>query len=245
MAVLILGDVHANLAALEAVIDAAGEVDAIWCLGDTVGYGPQPNECVSTIRARSSATLVGNHDLGCLGAISLANFNREARIANEWNGEQLTPEHRDYLLGLEPIQRIDDQVTLAHGSPRDPVWEYLLDTESAAASLNHFHTQVCFVGHTHQPAIYTADDREEEQCGVSIPTDRMVLQLKPDKRYIINAGGVGQPRDGDSRAAFALFDREAQTVTFRRVIYNIRRTQALMLDHGLPEILAARLSFGL
>ncbi len=245
MAVLILGDVHANLAALDAVIEAAGEFEAIWCLGDTVGYGPQPNECVSLIRARASATLVGNHDLGCLGTLSLANFNREARIANEWNGEQLTPEHREFLLGLEPIQRVDDQVTLAHGSPRDPVWEYLLDTESATTSLDHFDTQLCFVGHTHQPAIYTADDGADSQCSVTIPTDQMVLKLKPDKRYIINAGGVGQPRDGDSRAAFALFDREAQTVTFRRVIYNIRRTQTLMLDHGLPEILAARLSFGL
>lgn len=245
MTVLIVGDIHANLAALEAVLDVAGEVEAIWCLGDTVGYGPQPNECVALIRERSVATLVGNHDLGCLGAISLANFNREARIANEWNGAQLNADHREFLLALEPKLRLDDQVTLAHGSPRDPVWEYLLTTDAATISLNHFDTQLCFVGHTHQPAIYTADLGQHGACSVSIPTDRTVLKLHPDKRYIINPGGVGQPRDGDARAAFGLFDREAQTVTFRRTSYNIRRTQTMMLDHGLPEILAARLSFGL
>ena len=245
MLVLIVGDIHANFGALEAVFDAAGTVDAVWCLGDTVGYGPQPNECVRFIRDRSAVTLVGNHDLGCLGTISLANFNREARIANEWNGEQLTADNREFLLGLTPMARVDDTVTLAHGSPRDPVWEYLLDAYSAATSLNHFDTQVCFVGHTHQPVIYTAVAAHDVGCTITIPNDEMVLKLHPNKRYIINPGGVGQPRDGDARAAFAIYDSDKHTVAFRRTAYNIRRTQTLMLDHGLPEILAARLSFGL
>ena len=244
MAVLILGDIHANFSALEAVFDAAGQVEAVWCLGDTVGYGPQPNECVRWIRQRSAATLVGNHDLGCLGTISLANFNREARIANEWNGEQLSAEHRDFLTSLTPMVQVSDEVTLAHGSPRDPVWEYLLDTEAAAASFSHFATPLCFVGHTHQPVVYTGAE-EDGECSAAIPTDQLVLKLQPNKRYIINPGGVGQPRDGDARAAFALYDADSRTVTFRRAAYNIRRTQTLMLDNGLPEILAARLSFGL
>lgn len=244
MRVLILADVHANFVALEAVLDAAGTFDELWCLGDTVGYGPQPNECVARIKSASSVVLVGNHDLGCIGTLPLTNFNREARIANEWNGKQLTADNLKYLEQLQPMTTVNDQVTLAHGSPRDPVWEYLLDIEAALISFAHFDTQLCFVGHTHQPVIYTADVAGTS-CKASLPTDRLTLKLEPDRRYIINPGGVGQPRDGDSRAAFLLYDTEQATVTFHRTPYNIKRTQALMLDHGLPEILAARLSFGL
>lgn len=244
MRVLVLADIHANLAALEAVLGAAGEVDSVWCLGDTVGYGPQPNECVALMRERQQAMLVGNHDLGCLGTIPLTNFNRDARIANEWNGLQLTEEHREFLLSLSPMQQVNDMVTLAHGSPRDPVWEYLLDTVGATYSFDHFSTPICFVGHTHQPVIFTAD-MLGEHCTATIPTDQSVLKLQPDKRYIINAGGVGQPRDGDARSGWAIYDDQQQTVSFHRTTYNIRRTQTLMLEHGLPNILAARLSFGM
>ncbi len=242
MAILLIADVHANYTALEAVLDSAGSVDAVWCLGDTVGYGPQPNECVATVRERAEIVLVGNHDLGCLGTISLIQFNREARIANEWNGQQLDDEHRTFLLDLEPMVRVSDAVTLAHGSPRDPVWEYVLDAEIAQRVFEHFDTQLCFVGHTHQPAIYQL---KGQRCARIVPSDGLVLELDPDVRYVINPGGVGQPRDGDARAAWALYDPAAATVTFRRTAYNIRRTQSLMIDAGLPELLAARLSFGL
>ncbi|HEY1012412.1 MAG TPA: metallophosphoesterase family protein [Herpetosiphonaceae bacterium] len=244
MAVLILTDIHANLSALEAVLDAAGAVDEIWCLGDTVGYGPQPNQCMEHMRKRDAVMLVGNHDLGCLGTVDLSDFNHEARVANEWNGRQLTPENREHLMSLEPMRRLDDLVTLAHGSPRDPIWEYLVYPDTASLSLEHFDTQLCFVGHTHQPVIFTAREGQDAQCERMVPNDRTVLKLKPGYRYIINPGGVGQPRDRDARAAWALFDRTARTITFRRTPYNIKRTQTLMHEAGLPEVLATRLSFG-
>lgn len=243
MRIAIIADIHANFVALETVLEHAGSYDALWCLGDTVGYGPQPNECVARVQS-ADVVLVGNHDLGCLGTIPLTNFNREARIANEWNGKQLSQEHRAWLHHLKAMQQVNEQVTVAHGSPRDPVWEYLLDTESASLSFDCFDTQLCFVGHTHQPLIFTADVTGR-QCKASIPTERTPLQLEADRRYIINPGSVGQPRDGDSRAAYAIYDTEKATVTFRRTAYNIKRTQTMMLQHGLPEILAARLSFGL
>lgn len=242
MAILVLTDIHANFVALQAVLEHAGAVDGLWCLGDTVGYGPEPNECMAMMRERAGKLLVGNHDLGCLGTISLDKFNREARIANEWNGSQLTPENRECLMGLSPLEQVDEIVTLAHASPRDPVWEYVLDEDTALGSFEHFDTQVCFVGHTHQPAIYQL---HPDRISYRVPHDGMVLRLNPDCRYIINPGSVGQPRDGDSRAGWALYNPQKTTVTFRRSPYNIRRTQQLMKDVGLPEILGMRLSFGL
>ena len=241
MGILVLSDIHANFLALQSVLDSAGTVDDVWCLGDTVGYGPQPNECVAEMRQRAGQLLVGNHDLGCLGTISLAQFNREARIANEWNGRQLTPKNRAFLLDLKPMHQVNETVTLAHASPYDPVWEYVIDTEIALRAFDHFETQVCFVGHSHVPAIYELRDGE---CHVQMTYAEKVLRLKPDSRYIINPGGVGQPRDSDSRAAWILYDEKRQVITFKRTPYNIRRTQQLMRNAGLPEVLAMRLSFG-
>ena len=242
MPILILSDIHANYVALQAVLDQAGTVEVLWCLGDTVGYGPQPNECVACMREQADVMLVGNHDLGVLGTISLATFNREARMANEWNGQQLDADKRDFLLSLEPMAQVNDTVTLAHASPRDPVWEYILSTEIAAESFEVLQTPLCFVGHTHQAAVYT---EHAGKLSYMRPADGFVLELEPEKRYIINPGSVGQPRDGDARAAWALYDPEAATVTFRRSSYHIRRVQETMVAAGLPDMLAARLSFGL
>ncbi len=243
MRIIIISDVHSNLVALEAVLDALPDHDELWCLGDTIGYGPDPNPCIAMVRNRARYALTGNHDLACLGEISLADFNMLARTANQWNREQLRPEFQAYLRTLPARLDLPPTVTLAHGSPRDPVWEYVLDALAAIDNLSFFDTPVCFIGHSHVPIIFeqhadgTGDLRHAE-------ADELV-QLQPDSRYIFNPGSVGQPRDGDPRAAYVLWDTESSVVHFHRVVYNITETQRRMRAAGLPVMLADRLAYGL
>ena len=242
MQIALVSDIHSNLVAVEAVLAALPSYDELWCLGDTIGYGPRPNECLQYIRDRSSQALTGNHDLACLGEASLADFNALARKANEWNNRQLLPELRAYLHERPASVVAGPDVTLAHASPRDPIWEYILDVETALGNLEHFSTALCLVGHTHVPMIFAlhADgqiDLEHAQAG-------QIIQLRPTSRYIVNPGSVGQPRDADPRAAYALWDTAAATVRFERINYDIDETQRQMREAGLPALLAERLSHG-
>lgn len=244
MRYLVLSDVHANLAALEAVLAEAGEVDAVWCLGDTVGYGPQPNECVERVRGLPGLQCVaGNHDWGALGKLDLADFNREARLAAEWTGRQLEAANRTWLRSLP--ERIEvEGFTLVHGSPCHPIWEYVSDAAVAGENMPCFGTLTCLVGHTHVPAIFLEPGRRHPSAVV-----REVVPGEPLSylavRSIINPGGVGQPRDGDPRASFLLLDAEAGTVEYRRVAYDVEETQRRMQAVGLPARLALRLEYGL
>jgi diadenosine tetraphosphatase ApaH/serine/threonine PP2A family protein phosphatase len=244
MRVVILSDIHSNFVALEAVLAAAGSYDELWNLGDTIGYGPRPNECMAAMRERASVMIAGNHDLACLGLVDLSDFNPEARAANIWNGAQLHDGHREALESLPPLHPVNARFMVAHGSPRDAVWEYLLTRAQAQENFKRFEQQVCFVGHSHVPLCFKRPEGERV-AGPHLPDDGEQLELRDGTRYIINPGSVGQPRNQDPRAAFAILDTDTSTVTFRRVEYDIVRTQQEMRAAQLPEPLAARLQYGM
>jgi predicted phosphodiesterase len=239
--VAVISDIHSNLHALEAVLAAidAERVDELWCLGDIVGYGSRPNECCELVRSRASVCLCGNHDLAVTGAIDLTEFSGDAGIAATWTRGVLDDRSRDWLQTLEPAGTAAG-AALYHGSARDPVWEYVLTDETAIATLLHAKEPLVLVGHSHAALRVALRGSELEGGLAPNGTD---LELG-DARWLLNPGSVGQPRDGDPHAAFLILDRGARTVRFRRVPYDVERTQAEMRDAGLPELLAARLGVG-
>jgi|SRR5579875_262992 len=245
MRIAVLSDIHANLAALEAVLrDAAerGAADTLWVLGDIVGYGPNPCECLDRLRECDVAAVAGNHDLAAIGAIGLEAFNPLAAAANRWTAEQLREQDRAFLCAL-PRTVVCESFSLAHGSLRDPVWEYVITVPAALGQFAAQATPYGFVGHTHVPLVI----EEGEQVGtlgeVYRPESGATVPLT-DRRLILNPGSVGQPRDGDPRAAYALLDTERNVVQFFRVPYDIARTQREMAMLGLPLPLIARLAAG-
>lgn len=242
MHILVVTDIHSNLVALQAVLESAGPYDQLWSLGDIVGYGPEPNECISLLTGREHIAIPGNHDWGVLGKIELDDFNTEARKANLWTRQVLTPESTAYLENA-PQTTEQDEVTLAHGSPRHPVWEYITRTDTAQRNYAHFKTRICLVGHTHVPAIYWQPDTDTPCMSIQPKTDQPFSC--EEGRYIINPGSVGQPRDGDPRAAFLILDTETCTVEHRRVAYDIHATQKKMRTAGLSARNIARLEYGL
>ena len=242
MRCLVLSDIHSNLAAFEAVLEDAGPVEQVWCLGDVVGYGPDPNDCVELLRSLPHVCIAGNHDWGTLGLLDLRDFNHEARAANEWNRKQLTRENLAYLETL-PETIVEGEFTLAHGSPCHPIWEYVLYASTALAAFGCFDTPYCFVGHTHTPVIFGLNQEEgQDFCEPRLPPEGPTKLGQ--ERLIINPGSVGQPRDGDRRASYVVLDRDAQMIEYRRVDYDVKRTQDAMQRYGLPERQAARLSYG-
>jgi len=239
MRVLVISDIHANLPALEAVLKDAGTVDAVWCLGDLVDYGPDPNECVDLIRQQPGLVcLLGNHDAAVLGQIDLSYFNREAFQSVHWTQQMLNEESRQFLASL-PERQVLDKVTLVHGSPRDPIWEYLLDLSTVVTNFAFFDTPYCLVGHTHVPIIFHYNG---EWIEWTMPKDGQRLVLKSPA--IMNPGSVGQPRDRDPRAAYAIFDPEAGIWDVHRVAYPVESVQERILKAGLPVNHARRLSEG-
>jgi diadenosine tetraphosphatase ApaH/serine/threonine PP2A family protein phosphatase len=240
MRVAVISDVHANATALEAVLQDADDVgiDAVWCLGDTVGYGPQPNECCETVEARADVCLVGNHDLVVLGKLAFGDFNDEAAAAARWTAEVLTERSRAFLERLEPVAHREG-VDLFHASARDPVWEYVLTEESAQATLELADAPIVLVGHSHV-ALALALEGERVVGGLAAAG----LEVELGGRWLLNPGSVGQPRDGDPRAAWLLLDLERRFATFRRVQYSIEEAQREMRERGLPAVLAARLEHG-
>jgi len=239
MRILVISDIHANLTALDAVLTDAGEFDAAWCLGDVVGYGPDPNECIAKVRALPNLRcIIGNHDAAALDQIDTKTFNLEARQALEWTQKTLTETSISFLSSLQ--QKIEiNNVTLTHGSPRHPVWEYLMDSQTAALNFDYFSTPYCFVGHTHLPVVYT---REEKKLVVYKPTPNNKITLSP--RTIINPGSVGQPRDHDPRAAYVIYNPGENTWDYRRLTYDIPAVQTRMADAQLPERHIVRLQAG-
>jgi diadenosine tetraphosphatase ApaH/serine/threonine PP2A family protein phosphatase len=240
----IVADIHSNLIAFNAVLDDAGRrgvVDGIWCLGDLVGYGPDPNECIELLRGTDHICVVGNHDLGAIGKADINAFNPDAAAACNWTAGQLNPSSIAYLEGL-PHSLAEESFTLVHGSPREPIWEYLMSTSVAKENFAYFKTQFCLVGHTHAPITFSYG--EGGSCSARSLVENIRLFLG-ENRLIINPGAVGQPRDGDPRASYALYDSEMGTVTLHRVDYNIRSTQNRMVSKGLPLRLVPRLSSGI
>ena len=237
----ILADIHGNRDAFEAVMrDIAdrGGVDELWCLGDVVGYGPEPSACIALLRRHPHICVAGNHDWAASGRLSTADFNPDAAAACEWTAGQLSAEDIAYLRHL-PLTATRGEFTVAHGSPRDPLCEYILNPIGAMMNFEHFGTAYCFVGHTHVPAVYADSDG---RCSESpLPPS---LQLGAS-RLIINPGGVGQPRDGDPRAAYAIYDEAERVIYSYRIPYDIAAVQKKMVTSGLPEFLSMRLSEGL
>ncbi len=242
MRYLVVSDIHSNAPALEAVLRDSPEFDALVCLGDVVGYGPNPNECVSRLRDFRLTCLAGNHDWGAIGKADLLIFNREARQALLWTQAVLRASAAEFLKGLLPMQTLVDGILMAHGSPRDPVWEYLVDSVSAAQCFEQFDFRVALVGHSHLPLVH--EWLESEGRVRSLRAEAGVLMHLDGRRLILNPGSVGQPRDGDPRAAYALLDTEQMTWSFRRVSYPIAITQERMRAQALPQRLIDRLEVG-
>jgi diadenosine tetraphosphatase ApaH/serine/threonine PP2A family protein phosphatase len=238
--VAVISDVHANRHALDAVLEAisAAEADELWCLGDLVGYGPQPNECCREVAARASLCLAGNHDLVVLGTLSLGDFAGDAATAARWTQRVLDDDARDFLAGL-PSSANRDGVALFHGSARDPVWEYVLTDEAAWWTLEATDAPLVLVGHSHVPLAVGLAGAELDG---GLAADGTEVDLRAG-RALLNPGSVGQPRDGDPRAAYLLIE-PGRRASFHRVEYPVERTQAEMREVGLPEALAARLSAG-
>jgi diadenosine tetraphosphatase ApaH/serine/threonine PP2A family protein phosphatase len=220
---------------------AEGHWAYVWCLGDVVGYGPDPNECVERLRELPHLCLAGNHDWAALDRLDIRTFNPDARRAVDWTRETLTDENTRWLKAL-PTTFVIGQYTLVHASPREPIWEYILEPLVAALNFPHFETPYCLVGHTHQPVIYeqTSDNGDTE---ARKPHYDEKHQLN-GHRLIINPGSVGQPRDSDPRAAYAILDFETNIFEHRRIDYDISATQKRMRDYDLPERLIARLEHG-
>jgi predicted phosphodiesterase len=241
MRVAVISDIHSNLRALEAVLAAvdADAPDELWCLGDLVGYGPRPNECCAEIERRAAVCLAGNHDLAVRGDLDLLDFSGDAAAAAHWTRSVLTEQARSFLDRLEPSGRAAD-VALYHGSARDPVWEYVLSDEAAEATLDLAGTPLVLVGHSHAALVAAARDGSITG-GLAEAGSEVDLH---DGRFLLNPGSVGQPRDGDPRAAYLLLDLDAHRASFRRVEYDIARTQSEIQDLGLPETLAERLALG-
>jgi predicted phosphodiesterase len=240
MRIAVLSDIHGNLPALEAVLTALKPYDAIWELGDIVGYGPQPDEVVALLAAEGATAVRGNHDSAAIGLLYTDAFNDDARTAVEWTADRIEPKTRDWLAAL-PVRVENEPFTLVHGSPRDPTWEYVYSTAVAKANMALFETQHCLVGHTHVPLVFRQRSGKVESVGVKHGT---ILALGAE-RLVINPGSVGQPRDGDPRASALLIDTVAATLTWHRIPYAINHVQELMEQVGLPRRLAARLQFGL
>jgi predicted phosphodiesterase len=241
--VAVLSDIHGNLHALDAVLEsvAADTPDAVWCLGDLVGYGPRPNRCCTLVAERADICLIGNHDLGVLGRLDLDDFSYDAAASARWTAEVLADAPRHFLESLEP-QGEAEGVALYHASARDPVWEYVLTPFAALASFAASEARILLVGHSH---VALAFGLAEQRLETTIAPDGTRLDVSGEGRWILNPGSVGQPRDGDPRAAYLLLDLEAGRAEYRRVDYPVERTQAEIRERGLPEPLAERLAQGI
>ncbi|NWG34806.1 MAG: metallophosphoesterase family protein [Chloroflexi bacterium] len=242
MRILVISDIHANYTALEAVLKDAGTVDETWCLGDMVGYGPDPNAVVEEIREIPNLTcILGNHDMAVIGKIPLDVFNGDARRTLEYHEKVLTASNMDFLRSLPSNLKVCGAVSIVHGSPRDSVWEYILNTLSARLNFDHFTTPWCFVGHSHLQCMFQLNINSDRvslapiQAGDHYP-------LRP--RAIVNPGSVGQPRDRDPRAAYAIYETDGHIWEPRRVEYDIAEVQERIRAAGLPEKHAIRLAEG-
>lgn len=242
MRILVISDIHANLAALEAVLeDAKGRWDYLWCLGDVVGYGPDPNECCNLLRSLPHLCLAGNHDWAALNRLDIRTFNADARRAVTWTRDTLSSENTAYLAAL-PTTFVLGNYTLAHGSPREPVWEYILDPLIAALNFPHFETAYCLVGHTHTPVIFQLTDNRGDTEAIQ-PVYGEAKHLN-GSRLIINPGSVGQPRDSNNEAAYGILHVQEAIFEHHRTAYPIKVTQEKMRKLDMPERLITRLEHG-
>ena len=239
----ILADIHSNLAAFQAVLDdikTQEKIDKIWCLGDIVGYGPDPHECIKLLRETEHICVAGNHDRAVVGELDMTSFNPHAAEAVIWTAEKLSIGDITYLRNLP--ERVEEEgFLLVHGSPREPVMEYILSISVARQNFDCFRTTYCLVGHTHVPQVYSLDEEGTYTATRFLPTVKLITGKT---RLIINPGAIGQPRDGNSDASYAIYDSDTRLIRLRRVPYDIRHTQDRIMESGLPPRLASRLETG-
>jgi predicted phosphodiesterase len=242
MRVGVVSDIHGNRQAFEAVLEAiaGSECQEMWCLGDLVGYGADPDACVELARMHAAICLAGNHDLVVRGSLPLDEFSRGAALAAQWTSETITAETRAYLQELEPSLR-DEHVGLYHASPRDPVWEYVLSPLQAEMCLDVQEHRVCLIGHSHVPLAF---QRQSGQLATGQTRDADEQLDLSTGEWLVNPGSVGQPRDGDPRAAWLELDLDAWEATYRRTDYDIGAAAAAIRAARLPASLAERLQFG-
>jgi predicted phosphodiesterase len=249
MRALILSDIHGNLEALTATLAAAEPFDVLWNLGDMVGYGASPNEVIDLIRPRAQVNVRGNHDRVCCGLTSALGFNPVARAAAMWTQKELTPENLEWLRGVPqgPVQPEQEGVTCVHGSPLNED-QYILSMRDAWAPLQQMATAITFFGHTHLQGGFSQKEHEWHEIKPQFRTrneaEAWVMPIPEGTRHLINPGSVGQPRDSDWRAAFAIYDTSSTEITFHRTPYDLTAAQGRILMAGLPERLAARLREG-
>lgn len=243
MRLAIISDIHANIEALEAVftdIDTQ-KVDQVLCLGDIVGYGVNPNECIETVKQHCPIILLGNHDAAAVGLLSTHHFNIHAKIAIEWTTSALKKGPMAFLHSL-PLRETIDYCDFVHATPYEPnMWYYITSLEEAAFNFQFFQNRFCFVGHTHIPIIIVMNKGKEIYVHQDVQLDFSHLD---DCRFLINVGSVGQPRDRDRRACYGMIDTDRQTFTYRRVEYNVKKTQTAMRKQKMPEFLIQRLEDG-
>lgn len=239
MRIALFGDIHANLEALEAVLADAREqscTDYV-CMGDVVGYNANPSECLEIVREMNCPVVKGNHDEDASGDHSLETMNPVAASALMWTREQLTLEQREWLRKLRMVRQVAD-FTVVHSTLDQPTsWNYVTNRFDAMSNFSYQFTQVCFHGHTHVPRVYIKDAKVHEVAAESVV-------VEPGAKYFINVGSVGQPRDGDWRSCYAIYDIESRLIVFRRIEYDLAKTQAKIIAAGLPEMLADRLADG-
>ena len=245
MRYLIVSDLHANWQALQAVVrDAEGRHEQILCCGDLIGYGGDPNPVVEWVRENCQVVVRGNHDKACTGLDDLEWFNPVARQAALWTQQALSAENADYVRNLPKGPLMVENFEVVHGSPADED-EYVLAAEEAVQAFNYLERRISFFGHTHVQGGFIWNHSRVETIARTTPrNDRQVMEIDPECAYMINPGSTGQPRDGDPRAAYALFDSGAQMVTYKRVSYDIETAQQQIRNSGLPPILADRLTMG-
>jgi diadenosine tetraphosphatase ApaH/serine/threonine PP2A family protein phosphatase len=239
MRVAVLSDIHANLVALDAVLGSLGSVDAIWHLGDVVGYGPEPDGVVERLGSLGAVGVRGNHDAAAVGLIDIEWFNPDARAAMEWTRGRISEATRTWLTAL-PERIIEGDFSLAHGSPRDPIWEYIVSLPVARANLAILETPVGLYGHTHLPMVWAESDGKVEQIA---PAAGSTFAIQ-GRHALVNPGSVGQPRDGIVTASYLVIDTTGGQCTWQRVAYDIPKVQAAMTAAGLPPRLVQRLAFG-
>jgi diadenosine tetraphosphatase ApaH/serine/threonine PP2A family protein phosphatase len=240
MKVAVLSDIHANLEALEAVLADAREqgAEAWWCLGDIVGYGADPDAVVEGVRALGGKTVAGNHDWAACGLVSTRQFNRQAAAAAQWTAETMRPENLEWLKRLPLVERVDGSL-LVHATPSEPAaWHYCMIVEDALDEMETYREALCLIGHSHVPGAFERHDDEVRY------TRAEEMVLREGRQYLVNVGSVGQPRDGDKRAAYLLFDTEEHRLRHVRVAYDIAGAQRKILAAGLPPWLATRLGEG-
>ncbi len=241
MKLALISDIHANLEALTAVLDHCTEQGAkrVLCLGDVIGYGANPIECLDLVAQRCEVTLMGNHEYAALGLVSTESYNEVARATTEWTRALLDDTKREALADL-PLDHSDGDMYFVHASPFEPDrWHYIVSPESALLAFQHLDQRLCFLGHSHVPMVF-----EENPSGLPYCYPAESFVIHDEKRYVVNIGSVGQPRDNDPRASYAIVDLEAREVLFHRVAYDISLTQQRMAQADLPEPLISRLAVG-